>query len=251
MMNENRFPTETINLPSQGKFYPKDSPFRSGTVELKYMTAKEEDILTSTNLIRSGMVFDKLLESLMVGASPNNLLMGDINAALLATRVLAYGKDYVVNITCENCNVVTESNIDLSQFEEKPLKTFPNENGEFELTLPSGLTVTLKLLTRGEELKVDREVESINKKLGDAVNREWSTRLRYIITSINGNKDPLFITTTVENLIVRDTREIRKFYREVSPELDMTVTSVCASCGHEQKGVLPVGVDFFWPDAEI
>ena len=96
-----RFPTEVVDLPSKGLLYTKDSPLAGGTIELKYMTAKEEDILTSRNLIQKGVVLDKLLESVIVdeNVSLNDLLLGDKNAIMIATRILGYGKDYTVTLT--------------------------------------------------------------------------------------------------------------------------------------------------------
>jgi len=97
-MAEVKFPTEVVDLPSQGLLYPKDSPLSSGTIEIKYMTAREEDILTSANLIKKGIVIDKLLEALIIDKSIklDDMLLGDKNAILIASRILAYGKDYEV-----------------------------------------------------------------------------------------------------------------------------------------------------------
>ena len=88
-MSEHKFPTEVIDLPSGGKVYPKDSPLADGKIELKYMTTKEEDILMSQNLIKKGVVIDKLLDSLIVteGVNQDNLLLGDKNV-LVASRIL-------------------------------------------------------------------------------------------------------------------------------------------------------------------
>ena len=99
-MAENKFPTEVIDLPSQGKVYPKDSPLSDGKLELKYMTTREEDILMSENLIKKGMVIDKLLQSLIVtkGVKQEDLVLGDKNAVLVAARILAYGPEYNLSL---------------------------------------------------------------------------------------------------------------------------------------------------------
>jgi len=98
--NQYGFPTEVLSLPSKGLLYPKDSPLSKGTIDVKYMTAKEEDILTSQNLIEQGVVIDRLLESVIV--TPNvklgDLLIGDKNAIMIGTRILGYGKDYPITI---------------------------------------------------------------------------------------------------------------------------------------------------------
>ena len=94
------FPTEIIDLPSKGKVYPQGHPLSKGTIEIKYMTAKEEDILASQNLIRKGVVLDKLFESVVVqeGVQTGDILIGDKNAILLATRILGYGAQYDVEV---------------------------------------------------------------------------------------------------------------------------------------------------------
>ena len=82
-MAELKLPTEKVSLPSKGLLYPKESPLSSGEIEMKYMTAKEEDILTNSNFIKNGTVIDKLLQSMIV--TPINydeLLVGDKNAIL-------------------------------------------------------------------------------------------------------------------------------------------------------------------------
>ena len=95
-MADYKFPTEMVDLPSKGYFYADGHPLSSGKVEVKYMTAKEEDILTSQNLIQQGSVIDKLLESLIVDKSIklDDMLIGDKNAIMVAARILGYGKDY-------------------------------------------------------------------------------------------------------------------------------------------------------------
>lgn len=249
-MSEYKFPTEVVNLPSNGTLYPEDSPLRDGTIEIKYMTAKEEDILTSTNLIRSGMVLEKLLDSLIVteGVKSSDLLVGDANAVMISSRVLAYGKDYPVTLQCSNCLSEFEQNIDLSELESYDVDVSPNENGEFELTLPTKTVVTIKLLTRKEDDKMEKEIESIKKKLGSAVEPRITTLMRYIITSVDGERDKLKIAPMIENMIVRDTKAVRDFYKKVNPNVDTTITISCPNCGFEETGEMPMTANFFWPD---
>ena len=99
MEQQQQFPTEEVTLPSKGLLYPEGSPLKNGVIEMKYMTAKEEDILTNQNLIERGTVIDKLLQSLIVTPIDyNDLLVGDKNAILVAARILGYGKDYTLII---------------------------------------------------------------------------------------------------------------------------------------------------------
>ena len=106
MADNKQYHSEVIDLPSLGKVYPKSSPISNGKIEIKYMTAKEEDILTSINLIRKGIVLDKLLEALIVDKSIklSDMLVGDKNAILIAARILGYGKDYTLQALCDDCN---------------------------------------------------------------------------------------------------------------------------------------------------
>ena len=162
-MSDYSFPVETIELPSGGKFYPEGSPLRSGKVDVKYMTAKEEDILTSTNLIKKGTVIDRLMESLIVtkGVKPEDLLTGDLNAVMVAARILAYGKDYPIELLCPHCGRKVNHVVDLAKLDtispDVPAST------EHSVTLPTGLQVTFKLLTRADEKAIRDEVESLKK----------------------------------------------------------------------------------------
>ena len=157
--NQYGFPTEVLSLPSQGLLYPEDSPLRSGTIDVKYMTAKEEDILTSTNLIQKGLVIDKLLESVVVqqGINVDDLLIGDKNALMVGTRILGYGKDYRISLVDPDTNERVEHSVDLTKLETtKPdEKLFKNGN-KFEFTLPtSKRTIEFKLLTHKDERELD------------------------------------------------------------------------------------------------
>lgn len=246
-MAEYNFPTETIDLPSGGKFYPEGSPLRSGKLDIKYMTAKEEDILTSTNLIQKGIVLDKLMESLIVtkGVKPDDLLIGDINAVMVASRILAYGKDYPIELLCPHCGKKVNHVIDLSK-----LGTITPDvpaNTEHTVTLPTGLVVTFKLLTRADEKAIREEVESL-KKFNNSIESDSTTRLRFMITSVNGNRDSKIIRELSEAMIIRDVRALREEYKKVSPDIDFDLNVECLSCENVIKSRVPFGANFFWPD---
>ena len=249
-MAEYKFPTETIDLPSEGKLYPEGSPLRSGKVDIKYMTAKEEDILTSTNLIQRGIVLDKLMESLIVspGVKPDDLLLGDINAVMIASRILAYGKDYPIDVTCGSCGHRFSYDVDLTSLNmivpaEEPV------GGEYTAKLPTGITVTFKLLLRADEKKIREEIDALRKI--SEVESESTIRLRYMITSVNGNRDPKAIRELSEAMIIRDVRALRERIRQVSPDVDFDLAVPCTSCDHQIKVRMPVGANFFWPDLGV
>ena len=248
-MSEYNFPVETIDLPSGGKLYPEGSPLRSGKIDVKYMTAKEEDILTSTNLIQKGIVIDRLMESLIVtkGVSPDDLLTGDLNAIMVAARILAYGKDYVIQTTCGSCDKTFNYSINLAT-----LTTITPEaestNGQYTLTLPTGIAITYKLLTRRDEKAIQTEIDAL-KKINNGVNPEVSTRLKYIITSVNGNTDTKTIREFADSMLIRDSRALRDELRKVSPDVDFQISVECAHCGESSEVRMPFGATFFWPDA--
>ena len=129
--NQYGFPTEVLSLPSQGLLYPEDSPLRSGTIDVKYMTAKEEDILTSTNLIQQGVVITRLLESVIADPKVklDDMLIGDKNAIMVGTRILGYGKDYGVTLTDPDTQERVEHVLDLTKLENKPIDEKLYENG--------------------------------------------------------------------------------------------------------------------------
>jgi hypothetical protein len=243
-----KLPTEVVELPSKGKLYPADSPLASGKVEMKYMTAKEEDILTNANYIRQGIVIDKLLKSLIISdIDYNDLLVGDKNAMMVAARILAYGKDY--EFEYDGVKQVA----DLGNIEPKPLSSELEKatENEFTFTLPSTENViTFKLLTHGDDVKIDQEIKGLQKINKDNVS-EITVRLCYLVTSINGSRDQKDIREFVNNyFLARDAREFRKYYNELNPDLDLR-TIVTNSLGEEEDVDLPIGLSFFWPDARV
>ena len=217
-MAELKIPTETVTLPSKGLLYPETSPLAKGEIEMKYMTAKEEDILTNVNYIKSGIVIDKLLQSLIVTPIDyNELLIGDKNAILVAARVLGYGKDYNINYGGK------EITIDLSKLEDKIIDESLYKRGinEFPFTLPhSGNNITFKLLTHGDEQKIEAEIKGLQ-KINPNVTTDVTTRLKYMVTSVEGKRDAKDIRDYVDNyLIAKDSSALRQYYAKVSPDIN-------------------------------
>ena len=245
-MAELKIPTETVSLPSKGLLYPETSPLAKGEIEMKYMTAKEEDILTNANYIRQGVVIDKLLQSLIVTSIDyNELLIGDKNAIIIAARVLGYGKDYKFNYGGK------EYTADLSKLEDKKVdySLFKRGVNEFSFTLPqSGNEVTFKLLTHGDEQKIEAEIKGLQ-KINPNVSTDLTTRLKYMITSVEGKREQKDIRDFVDNyLLAQDSRALRKYYNEVTPDVDTTYYP--EDDNYTEEGIdIPVSINFFWPDA--
>ena len=242
-MAEFKLPTETVELPSKGLLYSKESPLSEGKVEIKYMTAREEDILTNSAYIKNGTVIDKLLQSLIVSSIKyDDLLIGDKNAILIAARVLGYGKDYEFTVGD------TTHIVDLTQIENKPFdeSLFTSGVNEFSYTLPhTDIDITFKLLSHGDEKKIQKELAGI-KKLNQS-NPDGSTRLKYIITSVGESREPKDIREFVDNyLLAKDARAFRKYVLEFQPDVDLTFFPDDGG----DSFPLPIGIRFFYPDFE-
>ncbi len=246
------FPTEVLDLPSKGLIYPKDSPLASGRITIKYMTAKEEDILSSANLIKKGIVLDKLFESVVVDSvNINDISIGDKNSIILATRLLGYGPEYNVSFYSKKKNTTLEANIDLSKVNVKDIdySSFNNKN-EFEFVTPIGKNkITFRLLTHGDEKLIDRDIQALE-KLNKDTSFEITTRLRYMIKAIDGNADLGFITKFVNNsFLAKDSKAFRDYVKKVSPDMDM-VFEFTHEDGELEVVPIPMGVTFFWPSEE-
>lgn len=246
-------PTEVIELPSKGYFYPEGHPLAEGKIEIKYMTAKEEDILSSASLIKQGVVIDKLLQSLIVTkVKYDDLLLMDKNAIFIAARVLAYGNVYQAEVSCPKCSSKQTDYIDLSSFEEKTLNwdSFTKGKTTFDFTLPmTKKTLTLKFLTHGDDKVINENLKSAKKmsKL-TGVDPELTTRLRQMIVAIDGNTDQAEIFKFSQNMLSRDSLALREYLKTITPEIDTTYHYECENCGHENhKMAVPITVSFFWP----
>ncbi len=251
-----KFPTETVELPSKGLGYSKDNLLSSGKIEMKYMTAKEEDILTSINLIKKGTVLDKLFESLIVSPiNYNDLLIGDKNAVMVAARILGYGADYRFDYTCPNCDhketiARNLSDITNKNFDEKILSQLGN-NGFLEWQLPaSKRKITFVLPNHKIEESVRREITAKRKINKNQVDPEITTRFKHMIQSVDGDDSKQYIINFVDNeFLSRDSFAFREYVRAISPDVDFTFEHKCSNCGHETTLALPIDAGFFWPDS--
>ena len=242
-MAEFKFPTEEVELPSKGLLYPEGHPLKSGKIEIKYMTAKEEDILSNQSYIQKGIVLDKLLESVIINKDIKlkDLLIGDKNAILIATRILGYGKTYSFTYNGERVDV------DLTELDNKPFDESYIVDGknEFSYTLPhSNTLITFKVLDGHGEAKIEAELKGLRKIQKDNI-PELTTRLKHIILSVNGESESKDIREFVDNyMLARDSRAFREHLKSVQPDV---VMSIILDNGEEVE--VPLGLNFFWPDA--
>jgi len=240
-----KFPTETIELPSKGLLYPEDHALSSGKIEMKYMTAKEEDILTNQNFINNGTVLDKLLQSLIITkVNYNDLLIGDKNAIMIASRILGYGKDYEFEYEGE------EHVVDLSELENKEIdeNLFVRGQNNFEYTLPhTGTNITFRLMDGHLEKKIENELKGL-KKVNKLSSADLSTRMKHLITSVEGDETPKTIRDFVDNyLLARDSRALREHIKNIQPDISLKSTLIIK--GEEEEVEVPIGINFFFPDA--
>jgi len=249
MENKSMFPTEEVTLPSKGLIYPPENPLSKGVVEMKYMTAKEEDILTNESYIKKGIVIDKLLQSLIVTPiNYDDLVVGDKNAIMVAARVLGYGKDYTFKLGEEEHTVDLTSVEDIELKEENLLEKGKNE---FRFTLPTtNKTITFKILTHGDEKRIQQEIKGVQKVT--KTKSEVTTRLKHMILSVDGDTERKTIREFVDNqLLARDARALREYIGKIQPDIDLTFDIETEDGDVKEDVNIPIGITFFWPDAEL
>jgi hypothetical protein len=246
-------PTDFVDLPSEGKFYPKESPlYGVEKLEVRYMTAKEEDLLVSPGLIKAGVAMDRVIESLLIDKRirAKDLLVGDKSAILINIRKNAFGEDYEFGFYCTKCGELNKHTKDLNEITIKELVSDENcsitEHGTIVLKLPkSKTTVELKFLRGEDETAIEQVVEKRAKN--NLAEESLLVRYRYMILSVNGNTDMEAIVSFIETMPVLDSRILRKKYSELNPDILLNYSADCSKCGHTNEGGVPIMADFFWP----
>lgn len=246
-------PQEIVPLPSNGKVYPQDSSLHGrDSVEIKAMTAKEEDILTSRALLKKGSVITELIRSCLMDRSinPLDLLSGDRNALMVAIRITGYGQEYVVELECPECNVKSPHTFDLGALPIKRLEIDPVVTGDnvFEFLLPySKKNVKFKFMTGRDEEEIMLTSEK-QKKLGLTTgDTSITTNLLYSLVSIDGVEDRAKIAGFVRSMPARDSLALRSYIKENEPGIIMKQETTCNACGHAEEVSMPLGISFLWP----
>ena len=247
-------PTEIVELPSGGKLYPPGHPMHGrDTLEIRFMTAKDEDLLTSRALIKKGVAIDRMLQNLIVdkGVKVEDLLLGDKNALTVAARISGYGEEYEISVACPACEQKGKHTFDLSQLENKEvdnpedLGAQATEHGTFIMKLPrSGANVQFRLLTGRDEAEMVGELTSKTVKKEE---NNSTSQLKRVIVSVNDNSDKRAIAQFVDNLPVVDAKLLRGIVKHLTPDVNMRQEFVCSQCGHEEEVEIPFTVEFFWP----
>jgi len=248
-------PTEFVELPSQGKYYPQNHPLHGkDSIEIRQMTAKEEDILISRTLLKKGIALDRVIQNLIVDktVNPDTLLIGDKNAIIIAARVSGYGNVYDTSVACPSCGTQQQSAFDLNDVtpycgeNKDKLDATDNGDGTFNLLLPrTQVTVTFRLLTGVDERNIYLASESDRKRNID--DRNITTQLLALVVSVNGDSSNQARQYLVDNIPSIDSRHIRLAYKLCNPNIDMIQDFECTECGYETEMEVPLSADFFWP----
>jgi hypothetical protein len=242
------YPTMVVDLPSKGLIYPEDNPLSLGTVEMKFMTAKEEDILTTESYIKKGIVLDKLFQSLIVSKIDyESMLIGDRDAIMIAARSYGYGDEYDTKVTTPSGNTqVVRINLNEIPHKEIDESMFSREN-KFFFTTTSGTVIEFKLLTNGDQREIQENLTKV--KRGDSRDTQLTTRLYQMIQAIDGNRDRKFIKAYIENdLRAIDSRNFREYVAKIQPGMDMSIDIVDEATGEPFRTNIAIGLDFFWPN---
>lgn len=246
-------PVESMPLPSMGIIYPESSPlYNVSTIELKAMTAREEDILTCKAYLKKGTVITELIKSCLIDkrVDPRDMLVGDRNALMVAIRITGYGEAYDVEMECPECKLKSQRTFDLSQLPIKRLELPPVTAGDnlFEFQLPvSKKRVQFRFLTGRDEEEI-LTVSEKQKKMGIQVETSVTTNLAYSVVSIDGITDKNKIKQFINMMPARDSLELRKHISQNEPGILMRQETSC-QCGYSEEVNIPLGVTFLWPNA--
>jgi len=243
-------PTEFVELPSKGKFYPEGHALQgTETVEIRYMTAKDEDTLTSPSLLKKGLALDRLLQNVIIDkkVKADDLLIGDKNAILVAARISGYGAEYATRIPCQSCGSITTYEFDLSDIDTNDGSDLDlDATGAFYCVLPKmKVRVGLKLLCGSDEKRLTKLAERRKKKnLPEAA---LTDQFRAIIVSVNDNTDTKHIDALIDNMPAQDSRHLRSFYGAAIPNMDLKQDFECPACDAIEEVMIPFTTEFFWP----
>jgi len=251
-------PTELIDIPSKGLYYPPEHPLHmKDSIEIRHMTAKDEDTLTSRSLLKKGVAVDKMLNDIITDKSikVENLLIGDKNALIIASRISGYGAEYETKVTCPSCNVPNQHSFDLN--DHKMANPIPEEelqklginitsNKNFTLTLPvSKLSIEARFLNGMDERNIIQKTQDNQKN--NLPENAMTQQIKYFVISVNGETDRRKINQFIDNMPAKDSKYLRNVYKNINPNVSMEQQFTCSSCDFQETMEVPFTSDFFWP----
>lgn len=247
-------PFDVVQLPSKGLLYRTGPLAGKETIEIYYLTAAHEDILTSPNLLATGKMIELLLKAVIKNRDINSedLVLGDRNAILVWLRSTGYGSEYPVRIRCRSCLETYDHEFDLSELNLKFLETTPDENGLFSTVLPvSKKTVKFSLMTGREENELNDILEKKKSKIGSPISNATTLKISKLIKEVDGSSDLTLIRNFVSNMSAKDSREFRKVVMDIEPGVILRQEAKCKLCGSISEEVVPINPNFFWPDIQL
>lgn len=249
--DEFKVPSEEVELPSRGVFYPNGK----STVTIKYLTASEDDILFSTDLIKSGKVLDVLLEHSILDKDlrPEDMVSGDRNYLLIEIRKTGFGSEYNPGeIICGGCNQDYSPTVDLDKLKPKMIETMPDEKGWYAVELPiTKIPIKFRLLRGSDEKRLSKMIEVSQKKAGQfKVSKLITERYLLQIMEVNGNTDKLYISKFINAMPTKDSLFFREYNRQIEPGIDLDYEFECPHCGHTEMKTVPINSKLFYPDVD-
>ena len=247
-------PTEFVDLPSKGVFYPESHPLHNkDVVEIRHMTAKDEDILTSKSLLKKGVALDRFINNILIDkkVKADNLYVGDKNAIIVAARISGYGREYKTRIQCPICTNPSNYAFDLEEsninfVDPKSSDHKHTEEDKFVIHLPKmDVDVTVRLLTGQDERRLAATTERAKKQ--NLPESTMTSQFRLFVVAVNGSTDKKHLGSLIDNMPASDSRYLREEYKKLTPNLDLTQDFTCTYCSHEEKMEVPFTADFFWP----
>lgn len=243
-------PTEEIELPSRGAFYAN----KKSTVKIKYLTAEEDNILFSADLIRSGKVLDVLLDNAVVDKDlrPEDMVSGDRNLLLIEIRKTGFGNDYNPGeIYCTGCNQEYHPTVDLSKLKPRMLEEMPDSEGFYSVELPTTkMNIKFRLLRGSDEKRLSKMMEVGQKKGNLKVARLITERYLLQIMEVNGNRDKLYISKFINAMPTKDSLFFREYNKQIEPGIDLNYEFECPWCGHTEQKPIPINSKLFYPEIE-
>ena len=256
-------PTEFVELPAGGRYYTEGHPLhKQDTIEIKYMTAKDEDILTSRSLLKKGLAINRFLQNIIVNRAikVDDLLVGDKNAILTAARISGYGAEYATNTTCPACGTTDQYEFDLREgvvsgyhsdrydADEWRGRITEAENNTFNIALPkSEVTVTVRMMTGHDETKLAKQLQNKKQQSVMGYDTNMTDQMRAYIVAVNGSSQLTHIHGFINAMPASDSRFLRGAYQALMPNYDLKQHFACETCGYEQDMEVPFTADFFWP----
>jgi len=242
----NEFVYEHVAIPSKGVLYPKEWT-TDGKISIRPMTIREEKILNTVRLVKSGKALDMIFRACIEKPEikVEDLLSGDRSFLLYFLRCISYGAAYEYRINCPSCNAQFENIYNLNEMKIKYLSEKFKEPVEFLLPI-SKRRIAYKLLRGSDEVAMieerERKLSSFN---ADQIDDSITFRLSQTIELLENITDKFEISRLIDSMLAGDAAALRQNMIEIDCGVDTAVKHVCPKCANEFQADIPLTVDFF------